>query len=75
MVLITVFISLIAVLLIGAILIQNPKGGGIDITYGGKNSSQILGAAKTVNVMEKITWGLAASLIMLCIIAALTVTV
>lgn len=71
MVAITVLIALIAVLLIGAILIQNPKGGGVDSTFGGAQANQLFGAAKSADFIEKATWYLAAALLLLCIVAAL----
>ena len=52
-------------------LIQNPKGGGVDATFGGSASNQIFGAAKSTDFIEKLTWGLFAAMIVLCIIAAL----
>jgi preprotein translocase subunit SecG len=51
------------------ILIQNPKGGGVDSTFGGQSANQMFGAAKSVDFIEKLTWGLAAALFSLCIFA------
>lgn len=68
--LITVFIALICVLLMAVILIQNPKGGGIDSTFGGQSANQMFGAARSVDFIEKLTWGLAAALFALCIFAS-----
>ncbi len=69
----TVFIALICVLLMGAILIQNPKGGGVDATFGGSQANQMFGAAKSTDFIEKITWYLAIVLFVLCIVTALMV--
>lgn len=69
----TVLISLISVLLIAAILIQNPKGGGVDSTFGGAQANQMFGAAKSADFIEKATWYLAAALFILCIITSLLV--
>ncbi len=69
----TVLIALVCVLLMGAVLIQNPKGGGIDSTFGGTASNQMFGAAKSSDLIEKITWGLAITLFVLCIITSLMV--
>jgi len=55
------------------ILIQNPKGGGIDSTLGGTAANQMFGAAKSTDFVEKVTWGLATSLFVLCIITAIIV--
>ncbi len=66
----TVLIALVCVLLMGAVLIQNPKGGGIDSTFGGSASNQMFGAAKSTDFIEKITWYLAIALFALCIITS-----
>lgn len=69
----TVLIGLVSVLLILAVLIQNPKGGGVDSTFGGNAANQLLGAAKSADFIEKITWYLAIALFVLCIVTALLV--
>ncbi len=69
----TVAIALVCVLLIVVVLIQNPKGGGLDSTFGGGGASQMFGAAKSTDLIEKITWGLAITLFVLCIITAVIV--
>ena len=68
----TILIALICVLLMAAILIQNPKGGGIDPTFGGQ-AQQLFGAARSTDFIEKATWVLAAALLVLCIVAVLMV--
>lgn len=70
----TIVIALVCVLLMGVVLIQNPKGGGIDSTFGGTGANQMLGAAKSTDFIEKLTWGLAIALFVLCIITAIVVT-
>jgi preprotein translocase subunit SecG len=65
---ITILIGIIALLLITAVLIQNPKGGGIDSTYG-SGANQMFGAAKSADFIEKATWALAVALIILCILS------
>ena len=67
----TALIALVCILLMGVVLVQNPKGGGVDATFGGGASNQIFGAAKSTDFIEKLTWGLFAAMIILCIIAAL----
>ncbi len=69
----TVAIALVCVLLIVVVLIQNPKGGGLDSTFGGGGASQMFGAAKSTDLIEKITWGLAITLFVLCIVTAVIV--
>ena len=68
---ITVLTALVCIMLMGVILVQNPKGGGVDATFGGQASNQIFGAAKSTDFIEKLTWGLATALFILCIIASL----
>ena len=68
-----VLIALVSVLLIIVVLIQNPKGGGVDATFGGSATNQVFGAAKSTDFIEKLTWGLAAALFILCIITSLMV--
>ncbi len=68
---ITVLTDLVCVMLMGVVLVQNPKGGGVDATFGGNASNQIFGAAKSTDFVEKLTWGLAFALFALCIVAAL----
>lgn len=69
----TVFIALVSVLLIVAVLIQNPKGGGVDTTFGGAAATQMFGAAKSADFIEKATWYLAAALFILCVLTSLLV--
>ena len=72
-IMLTVLIALVSVLLMGVILIQNPKGGGVDSTFGGNATNQMFGAAKSADFVEKATWGLGATLFILCIITAIIV--
>lgn len=69
----TILTALDAILLTIAVLVQNPKGGGIDSTFGGNSATQVFGAAKSADFIEKATWFLAIGLFVLCIITALTV--
>jgi preprotein translocase subunit SecG len=67
-----VFITLVSVLLIVSVLVQNSKGGGIDPTFGGQ-AQQLFGAARSTDFIEKSTWVLAGLLIVLCVVAVLMV--
>ena len=69
-----VLIALISVLLIATVLIQNPKGGGVDSTFGGTQANQMFGASRSADFIEKVTWGLAIALFALCIITSLVVS-
>ncbi len=71
--LLTVLTALVCILLMGVVLIQNPKGGGVDSTFGGSQANQMFGAAKQTDLIEKVTWYLAVALFALCIITALVV--
>ena len=70
----TLLIALNGFLLMAIILIQNPKGGGVDSTFGGQGANQMFGAAKSTDFIEKLTWGLAISLFVLAIITAIIVS-
>ena len=72
--LMTVLIALVCVLLMVTILIQNPKGGGVDSTFGGGAANQMFGAAKSNDFIEKLTWGLAIALMVLCVLTTLMVS-
>ena len=63
---ITVLILIASVLLTLIVLVQNSKGGGL--ASGFSSSNQIMGVRKTTDFLEKATWGLAITVIVLCII-------
>jgi len=69
----TILIALICALLMVVVLVQNPKGGGVDSTFGGASANQMLGAARSTDFIEKLTWGLFAAMVVLCIITAIMV--
>ncbi len=70
----TILIALNCVLLMVTVLIQNPKGGGVDSTFGGGAANQMFGAARSTDFVEKLTWILAAILFVLCVITAVIVS-
>ena len=57
-------IIICSVLLVLIILIQNPKGGGLSSSFG-SGANQMMGAKNTTDFLEKATWTLAISLIVL----------
>lgn len=67
---ISVFIVIVSILLILIVLVQNPKGGGLSSTFAGSN--QIMGVRKTADFLEKSTWTLAVSLVILSFLATLS---
>lgn len=71
--LLTILTAIVCILLMAVVLIQNPKGGGVDSTFGGAGANQMFGAAKSTDLVDKITWGLAIALFILCIITAIIV--
>lgn len=54
---ITILIILACIVLAFFILIQNPKGGGLQGSFGAM-SSQVMGVKQSTDVMEKGTWTL-----------------
>jgi preprotein translocase subunit SecG len=66
---VVILIIVVCILLIGIVLIQNPKGGGVNASLGGA-SQQIFGAARSTDVIEKTTWTLAVLLLVLSISTA-----
>ena len=67
----TLFVVLIviaALLMIGIVLIQESKGGGLASQFSGYN--QIGGVRKTTDFIEKATWGLAVSMVVISIACA-----
>lgn len=66
--LVSVFIFIAAVLLVLIVLVQNSKGGGLASNFAGSN--QVMGVRKTADFLEKATWTLAGSLIILSVLAA-----
>ncbi len=66
-ILFTILIVIAAILLILAVLVQNSKGGGLAASFAGGN--QVMGAPKTADFLEKLSWTLAAVIIVLSICA------
>lgn len=64
---IIIFILIISVLLVCVVLVQNSKGGGLLSGLGGAN--QIAGVQKTTDFIEKATWVLWGSLVVLSVLA------
>ena len=67
----TLFVILIvfaAILMIGIVLIQESKGGGLASNF--SSSNQIMGVRKTTDFIEKATWFLAGMMVVCSIICA-----
>ena len=63
-----VLIVIAALLMIGIVLIQESKGGGLASQFSTYN--QIGGVRKTTDFIEKTTWGLAAAMVVLSVACA-----
>jgi len=63
-----ILIVLAALLMIGIVLIQESKGGGLASNF--SSSNQIMGVRKTTDFVEKATWGLAISMVVISVICA-----
>jgi preprotein translocase subunit SecG len=67
--LITGIILFVCILLILIVLVQNPKGGGLSSSF--SSSNQFMGVKRTADFVEKATWGFAAALLVLSILATI----
>lgn len=63
-----VFIVIAAILMIGIVLIQESKGGGLSSSFASYN--QIGGVRKTTDFVEKATWGLAIAMVIFSVACA-----
>lgn len=66
--LLIVFICLASVLMIGIVLIQESKGGGLSSNFASQNN--LLGVRKTTDFVEKATWSLAVVMVVLSVACA-----
>lgn len=67
----SILIVLACLLLIGAVLIQKSKGGGLASDY--SQGNQYLGYRKTTDFIEKATWSLAIFICVVSILAAFAI--
>ena len=67
---ITILIIIVCVLLMLAILVQNPKGGGLSATFGGMGN-QVMGARRANDFIEKTTWTLVVGLLVLSLMSGI----
>lgn len=61
--LISILLIIVSILLIFVVLIQNSKGGGLASNFA--SSNQVMGVRKTADFLEKATWTLAITLLVL----------
>ena len=69
-VVIIVLTVIVAVLLIGIVLIQKSKGGGLSSQFGGAGA--VMGVRQTNSFLEKATWTLVGALVVLSILSVYT---
>ena len=65
---ITILILIASIFLILIVLVQNSKGGGL--ASGFSSTNQIMGDRKTTDFVEKATWTLAGTVVILSIVAS-----
>jgi preprotein translocase subunit SecG len=66
---ILVIVACVLQVLIG--LVQNSKGGGLAANF--TSAGQTMGIRKTADFLEKSTWTLAATILILCVVATATI--
>lgn len=64
----SILVIIVCTLLVLVILVQNSKGGGIQSQFGA--ATQIMGVKRGTEFIEKATWGLAITLILLSVLMA-----
>lgn len=65
-----VLIMIACVLLVIIIMAQNPKGGGLSSTFGGTSSAQF-GVQRTNDFMEKATWTLGITIVVISMLSVI----
>ena len=64
---VSIVIIIACILQILIVLVQNSKGGGLAANF--TSAGQTMGIRKTADFLEKSTWTIAASILILCIVA------
>lgn len=62
-------VLIVSVLLVILVLVQNSKGGGLASNFSGSNS--FMGVRKTTDFVEKATWTLAGTLLILSFVSVM----
>lgn len=63
----SILIGIVAIALVFIVTIQSSKGGGL--AAGFSSSNNIMGVRRTTDLLDKVTWGLAIAIAVLCILA------
>lgn len=64
---VSIIIVIASILLTLVVLVQNSKGGGLAANFAAGN--QTFGVRQTADFLERLTWILAATILVLCIVA------
>ncbi|MCS7017941.1 MAG: preprotein translocase subunit SecG [Cytophagales bacterium] len=70
--LIIILILIISVLLILAVMAQSSKGTGLAGNLGASAATQIMGAKRTTDFLERVTWVFASAIMVLALLANIT---
>ena len=68
MIIVAILVIIASIALGFFVLIQESKGGGLASSFA--SSNQIMGVRRTTDLVEKITWGLAIAIFVLCLAGA-----
>lgn len=71
-ILLSVLTIIVSIVLVLVVLVQKSKGGGLSSNFA--SSNQFMGAPKTADVLEKTTWILAGTVIILSMISTKVIT-
>ena len=69
-IILSVLIVLAAILLIAVVLLQNSKGDGMASNFVAGN--QTFGVRQTADILERITWGLVAFILVISVVSSFT---
>ena len=69
-----ILIVIVSFMLVVVIMVQNPKGGGLSSSFGGSGTQQLGGVKQTTDFLDKSTWYLAITLIVLILLSNITFT-
>jgi preprotein translocase subunit SecG len=70
-ILVSVLVLIACILQVLIVLVQNSKGGGLAANF--TSAGQTMGVRKTADFLEKSTWTLAATILILCVVATATI--
>lgn len=66
-----VFLMLLGcILMVAAVLVQNPKGGGLGTAMGGLNNN-MFGVQRTTDFLERTTWYFGGGVLVMCLLTSM----